>query len=41
MLSKDYAVVQGVFLIIAVVVCAANLLVDIIYGWLDPRIRLS
>jgi peptide/nickel transport system permease protein len=39
MMSRDYAVVQGVILIIAVVVCLANLIVDISYGWLDPRIR--
>ncbi len=37
--STDYAIVQGVILIIAVVVVLANLLVDISYGWIDPRIR--
>jgi peptide/nickel transport system permease protein len=41
MMAKDYPIVQGVFLIIALVVCMANLLVDIIYGWLDPRIRYA
>jgi peptide/nickel transport system permease protein len=41
MMAKDYPIVQGVFLIIALVVCMANLLVDIIYGWLDPRIRYT
>ena len=39
MLAKDYVVVQGVMLIIAIMVCLANLLVDILYGWVDPRIR--
>jgi len=39
MMSRDYAIVQGVILIIAVVVCLANLIVDISYSWLDPRIR--
>lgn len=38
-LSQDYAVVQGVTLLIVVVVLFANLLVDLSYGWLDPRIR--
>jgi peptide/nickel transport system permease protein len=38
-LSQDYAIVQGVTLLIAVVVMLANLLVDLSYGWLDPRIR--
>jgi peptide/nickel transport system permease protein len=37
--SQDYAIVQGVSLLIAIVVMMANLLVDLSYGWLDPRIR--
>jgi peptide/nickel transport system permease protein len=36
---QDYPVVQGFVLIIAVVVLVTNLIVDISYGWLDPRIR--
>jgi peptide/nickel transport system permease protein len=36
---QDYPVVQGFVLIIAVVVLLTNLIVDISYGWLDPRIR--
>jgi peptide/nickel transport system permease protein len=39
MLSQDYTVVQGVILIVAVVVVISNLVVDILYGWLDPRIQ--
>jgi peptide/nickel transport system permease protein len=38
-LNKDYPYVQAVTLLVAVVVVMANLLVDIAYGWLDPRIR--
>jgi peptide/nickel transport system permease protein len=37
--GQDYVVVQSITLIIAVVVLLVNLLVDISYGWLDPRIR--
>jgi peptide/nickel transport system permease protein len=37
--SKDYTVVQGVILITASVVLLVNLLVDLSYGWIDPRIR--
>jgi peptide/nickel transport system permease protein len=37
--SQDYAIVQGVILVIALVVVIANLLVDLSYGWIDPRIR--
>jgi peptide/nickel transport system permease protein len=40
-IAHDYMVVQaGVFLIAAVVILA-NLLVDISYGWIDPRIRYN
>jgi peptide/nickel transport system permease protein len=39
--AQDYQVVQSGTLIIAMVVVLANLLVDISYGWLDPRIRYS
>lgn len=38
-LSLDYPVVQGGVLLVAVLVLAANFLVDISYGWFDPRIR--
>lgn len=37
--SRDYAVVQAVVLLIALAVVLANLLVDLVYGFLDPRIR--
>lgn len=40
-LSRDYPVVQGVVLIIAVLTIVINVIVDILYGVLDPRIRLS
>ena len=38
-LSRDYPVVQAVVLFISVIVVVANLLVDLLYGLLDPRIR--
>jgi peptide/nickel transport system permease protein len=41
MLAQDYPVVQGVILVVAVAVVLANLVVDIVYGWLDPRIQYS
>ena len=37
--NRDYAVVQGFILVIAVVIVVVNLLVDISYGLIDPRIR--
>lgn len=38
-ISQDYPYVQGITLIVAAVVVVTNLVVDIAYGWLDPRIR--
>ena len=37
--SKDYPIVQGVILLITLIFVLANLLVDIVYSFLDPRIR--
>ena len=37
--AQDYQVVQSATLIIATIVIMVNLIVDISYGWLDPRIR--
>jgi ABC-type dipeptide/oligopeptide/nickel transport system permease component len=38
-LQRDYPVVQGCVLLVAVLFVLINLLVDLLYGWLDPRIR--
>jgi len=37
--AQDYQVVQSATLIIATIVILVNLIVDISYGWFDPRIR--
>jgi peptide/nickel transport system permease protein len=37
--SKDFITVQAITLVIGIVVLLSNLIVDISYGWLDPRIR--
>jgi len=37
--ARDYPLVQGVVLLIAVGFILSNLLVDLVYGWIDPRIR--
>lgn len=36
---RDYPLVQGCILLISVTYVAMNLLVDLLYAWLDPRIR--
>ena len=37
--ARDYPLVQGVVLLIAVGFIVSNLMVDLLYGWIDPRIR--
>ncbi len=37
--QRDYPIVQGVVLVIAFLFVLTNLLVDILYAWVDPRIR--
>lgn len=39
--ARDLAVVQGVLLMTACTMVVANLLVDLAYGWIDPRIRAA
>lgn len=39
--NRDYTVVQGVVLLAAFSYMVANLLVDLLYGWLDPRISYA
>jgi peptide/nickel transport system permease protein len=39
MLSRDYPLIQGTVLLVAVFVLAANLVVDVLYAYVDPRIR--
>jgi peptide/nickel transport system permease protein len=37
--QRDYPVITGVFLVVGVTVMLINLLVDLTYGLLDPRVR--
>ena len=39
--SQDYQIVQGGTLIMATLVMITNIIVDISYGWIDPRIRYN
>jgi peptide/nickel transport system permease protein len=39
--QRDYALVQGGVLAIAILFVALNIFVDLLYGYLDPRIRLA
>ena len=37
--NRDFTMIQALILVAAIVVLAVNLVVDLAYGWLDPRIR--
>lgn len=37
----DFPVLQGAFLLLAITVVVANMLTDIVYGFLDPRVKTS
>ena len=39
LLSRDYPLIQGTVLLVAVFVLTSNLLVDVLYAYVDPRIR--
>jgi ABC-type dipeptide/oligopeptide/nickel transport system permease component len=39
--NRDYTVITGVSIVFATLLVLANLLVDVIYAWLDPRIRMQ
>jgi oligopeptide transport system permease protein len=38
-LSRDYAVMMGVTLLVGILYIVFNLLVDVLYAWIDPKIR--
>jgi len=39
--NRDYPVVQAIVLIFAAVIIGVNLVIDLMYAWLDPRIRYA
>ncbi len=38
---QDYTYIQGITLVMTAIIVISNLLVDLSYGWLDPRIRYN
>ena len=38
-ITRDYPVLQGSFLVMAVCMIMANFIADLLYGFFDPRIR--
>ena len=39
--ADDYNVLMGIYLILALSVAAMMIVVDLVYAWLDPRIRYT
>lgn len=39
--ARDYTLIQAIVLVYAIAVLTANLCVDLLYAWLDPRIRYA
>ena len=37
--SRDYAVIMGITILVGVLTVVFNLLVDVLYAWIDPKIR--
>jgi len=40
-LKSDFPIVQGIVLLVAVIFVTINLIADLIYAFLDPRIKYS
>jgi peptide/nickel transport system permease protein len=39
--NRDYPLIQATAMLLATIFIVFNLLVDVVYGWLDPRITLE
>lgn len=39
--NRDYPLIMGVTLVYAVLIVAANIVVDLVYTWIDPRMRIK
>lgn len=40
-LGRDFSVIQAFVVLVAVIIVLTNLVVDIVYGWLDPRVKVA
>jgi peptide/nickel transport system permease protein len=38
-LQRDYTTIQGYVLFSAIIVVFVNLVVDLLYGWINPKVR--
>jgi oligopeptide transport system permease protein len=40
-IDRDYPLVMGMIVVYGVLTLLCNLIADLLYGWLDPRVRLA
>jgi oligopeptide transport system permease protein len=40
-LNRDYSTIMGITILVGVLTITFNLIVDILYAWIDPKIRLQ
>ena len=40
-INRDYPLLQGIVIVMAAIVIMSNLVIDILYGYIDPRIRYN
>ncbi len=38
-LSRDYSVIMGITILVGALTILFNLVVDVLYAWIDPKIR--
>jgi oligopeptide transport system permease protein len=38
-INRDYTLVMGMVIVYGMLVLLLNLIADLVYGWLDPRVR--
>jgi peptide/nickel transport system permease protein len=41
LINRDFPLVQGVVLMAGIMIITTNFVVDVLYGYLDPRIRIT
>jgi len=39
--QRDFPIVQGVTIMAGIMIIGANFVIDMLYAWVDPRIRLN
>jgi len=40
-MSRDFPLIQGILIVTAIIILTSNFIADLLYTWLDPRVRLT